>query len=383
MNDRYDAVVIGLGIMGSASLWRLATAGAKVLGVEAFGPRHGMGSSHGATRIFRRAYWEGEKYLPLLAQADSLWSALETDSKTPLCIRSGGLFVGPRATGMVERSARTARAGGIAHELWDHAMLAARAPAFAAATDLHAVFEPGAYAVAAEQSRLCMLDQAVRRSTVVWYGDAAVAVEPAADGIRIPLRSGRTLRADSVVVTTGPWHMQGFIEELAAHVQPRQVPIYWFAPEAGAEHLFDASRFPVFLFELEDGGLLYGTPSIGSIEPGVKIGFHNRQQRPASLGEGPGVVSAADEQEISRRVQQVFPRLQPRPTRSATCIYTMTADESFIIGTARAHPRIHYASACSGHGFKFAPAIGDALARLAQGQAPDVDVRPFSVDRLC
>lgn len=382
MNDRYDVVVIGLGIMGSAALWRLADAGARVLGVEAFGPRHGLGSSHGATRIFRRAYWEGEKYLRLLEQADSLWSALEAESGAPLCIRSGGLFVGPRATGMVERSTRTARAGGIAHELWDHAMLAEHAPAFATSSDLHAVFEPGAYAIAAEHSRLTMLDQAVRRSAIVGYGDPVVAVEPAADGFRIPLRTGRSVRADSVVVTTGPWHAQGFIDELASHVQPRQVPIYWFAPQAGAQHLFDAGRFPVFLVELEDGGLLYGTPSIGSTEPGVKIGFHNRQQRPASLGEAPGVVSAADEQEISRRVQQVFPRLQPRPARSATCIYTMTADESFIIGTARAHPRIHYASACSGHGFKFAPAIGDALARLAQGEAPDVDIRSFSVDRL-
>jgi sarcosine oxidase len=146
--------------------------------------------------------------------------------------------------------------------------------------------------------------------------------------------------------------------------------------------MFDAEAFPVFLYECEDGSLLYGVPSGVSTERGVKIGFHNRQQLPSSPDESVPPVDRALKEQISERVGEILPMLRHDPIRAKWCFYTMSTDESFVMGKSERHVNVFYASVCSGHGFKFAPAIGEAMSCLAKGEKPPVDISQFSLQRF-
>jgi sarcosine oxidase len=379
---KHDVLVVGLGVMGAATVWKLAEVGVDVLGIDSLGPTHANGSSHGATRIFRRAYWEGEKYIPLLNRADELWQDLQKRTGRRIIYPSGGVFVGPRSAGVVEGSARTAVAGGIPHEIWDAPTIRERLPAFRVTDDMQAIYESGAYALAAEEARLQMLNEAVRRRAAVWYGDAVECLDSGCGAVTARTRHGSSVEVKAVVITVGPWAKGDLLPELTGLISPNRVPIYWFSPRSGHHGSFDYRNFPVFLYECHDGSLLYGIGTGASAEPGVKVGFHNRQHVQSSPDGTSPPVTEDQRHEIARYVEKVLPGLVPNPVDARLCFYTMSRDESFLIGTSRTHPHVHYASACSGHGFKFAPAIGEALACLAQGLPPPVSLSSFSADRF-
>ncbi|TKC98176.1 N-methyl-L-tryptophan oxidase [Polyangium fumosum] len=379
---RCDVVVIGLGIMGSAALWNLAEAGITVLGIEGGGPTHTGGSSHGGTRIFRRAYWEGEKYIGLLNRAHELWTALQDKTGRRLIIPTGGVFIGPRAAGVVAGSQRTAIADDIPHEMWDAARIRERLPAFQVTDDMQAIYEPAAYAIAAEEARLQMVNEAVRGAGTAWYGDPVESLGSTPHDVTVRTRSGQVVQAAAAVVTVGPWMGRRLVPELRPHLVPNRVPIYWFSPRPGRMEDFDHKRFPVFLYECQDGSLLYGIAAGTSAEQGVKIGFHNRQHVPADPDTAIPRVTDHQRQEIASYVAQIFPDLEPSPIDARLCYYTMSTDESFLIGASAQSPRVVYASACSGHGFKFATAIGEALAFLAQQKPPPVELSAFGAARF-
>lgn len=381
MKNAYDVIVIGLGVMGAAAVWRVAQKGAHVLGIDASGPTHCFGSSHGGSRIFRRAYWEGRRYLPLLEHADLLWNELEHATHQQLLFRTGGIFIGPQSSRVVSGSIQTAREGGIEHEVWTSSRIRRRFPAFNILEDAQAVYEPGAYAISACEARLGMLNEAVRHGATTQFGDAVFSLENHGAGLRVTTRSGCSYFTKAVIATTGPW-MTHLIPELIDCLKPRNVPLYWFKPKKDSEQLFSQAQFPVFLYESHDGSLLYGMPSIISNEPGVKIGFHNRQQAPAVPDWKIIPVTSNHSAQISEVIDSLLPALDRSPIHMKNCVYTMSPDESFLIGQSHAFNSTYFASACSGHGFKFAPAIGDALANMAVGQQPRVTLSAFSANRF-
>lgn len=382
MKTMYDVVVIGLGIMGAATLWRVAKKCDRALGIDACGPTHCYGSSQGNSRIFRKAYWEGEKYLQLLNQADSLWNELQQVNKTHLLFRTGGIFIGPQSSRVIAGSIKTAKSGMIEHEVWSSIETKIHSPAFNLEDGIQAVYEPGAYTISAHDARLEMLNEAVKEGANIEFGDAVANLENHKIGLRITTRSGRSYFARSVIVTAGPWIAERLLPELKCYIEPRRVPIYWFKPKINSEELFSPENFPVFLYERSDGDLLYGVPSITSNEPGVKIGFHNKQQRPAQPEWKNVKVRKEYITEITSTIEALLPKLEPSPAQAKNCYYTMSQDESFLIGKSRAFKSTYYASACSGHGFKFAPAIGEALSSMSVGQQTNFTLSAFAADRF-
>ena len=376
----FDVIVAGLGVMGSAALWQLSKSGVRALGLEAGGPAHDDGSSHGGTRIFRRAYAEGPLYLPLLNLAHEGWCELQASSAHPLMVPTGGVFIGPTATGFAAGSLQTARAGNIEHALWEGAELTRKLPQFKIEPRMQAVFEPGAYALASDAARLHLLDEAVRLGARLQYGSKVTSIARTEAGLRITTGAGDELCCRALIVTAGAW-MGELLPELAAYLSPKHVPVYWFAPRPGCEAQFTAERFPVFVYECGDGTQLYGIPAQASAERGVKIGIHNRQQLAWDAGRRPALNEELRAQ-AAHYVARVFPDLMPQPIAAKWCIYTFTPDGSFLIGTSRRIPGVHYASACSGHGFKFAPAIGRVLAALALEQPTPVAIEAFAPDRF-
>lgn len=382
MKNIHDVIVIGLGVMGAAALWRVASKCTSVLGIDAAGPTHCYGSSQGGSRLFRRAYWEGEKYLPLLNHANLLWHELEQLIDRQILFRTGGIFIGPNASCVVAGSIKTAEQGSIEHEIFTSSNARARFPAFNLQDDIRAIYEPGAYVISACDARLGMLNEAVRQGATLKFGERIVKLDNHNIGIRATTTKGHVYYAKSAIVATGPWIATDLVPELNNCLEPRRVPIYWFKPHIDSGKLFSKEHFPAFLYERNDGGILYGVPSIISNEPGVKIGFHNRQQDPATPDWKIAPVQSKYITEISETVKNLFPKLECLPIQAKNCFYTMSLDESFLIGTTKTLKATYFVSACSGHGYKFATSIGDALANMAVGQQPCFSLSAFSSDRF-
>ncbi len=380
MFQTYSAVVVGLGVVGSATLWRLAQQQQGVLGLEAGAPINLHGGSYGGSRIFRQAYWEGSDYLPLLAEADQGWRELQASCHRPLLHHSGGLFIGPIRSGVVSGSVATAKAGGIAHQRLTAAEVEARFSAFRADEHMEAVFEEGAYTIAADDARLQMLNQAVAHGAEMRFGSHVQEITSTEGGVLLRLADGQFVLTQKVVLATGAGLASALTSDLAGLLRPRSVPIYWFAFKPGTEQRF--ANFPAFLYELEDGRLLYGTPQIDNAEPGIKVGFHNHQQSSLDPQTQLEPVSEVLIAEVSACVDRVFPDLISRPYASRKCVYTLTPDEAFILSESRDLPGVLYASACSGHGFKFAPALGGCLARAVAGKSLSIQVPAFSRSRF-
>lgn len=373
-----DVVVAGLGVFGAAAAWSLAGRGATVLAVDPHGPTHRYGSSHGESRIFRRAYWEGAGYLPLLNRADVLWRELEHVHGERLLVRDGGVFMGSRSSGVVELSAKTAEAGGIEHELWTPERLNARFPWFEVGADMAALYEPGAYCVLANRARLAMLDAAVGRGALVRHGDGVEEVTEGRSGPAVRLRSGETVSCAAVITATGPWmHDTTGLDGL---LRPVRVPVYWFVTRARQGN----EGFPAFLYESPGGEVVYGVPEPAYGGRALKIGFHNRQQRPGDPSDlTPHEVPPEYVREIVEATGRIFgPLVEPEPVGSRLCYYTMTPDTDFVIDRHPGRPGVVRVSACSGHGFKFGPAVGEAAAALALGEDPGVDLAPYSAARF-
>lgn len=283
---------------------------------------------------------------------------------------------------MVAGSIETANKGNIDHKIFSASKIRELLPAFNVQDEMHAVYEPGAYAISACDSRLGMLNEAVRNGATMAFGDSVINLENHEIGIRVTTKRGLIHYAKSAIITTGPWITNSLTNELRAHIEPRQVPVYWFNPKIKNEQYFQKENFPIFLYERDDGAILYGVPSIVSNEPGVKIGFHNRQQNPATPDWKKTSVQQTYITEISEAIKSLFPKLEHAPIQAKSCFYTMSSDESFLIGKSKILNAAYFASACSGHGYKFAPAIGDALATMAVGQQSCLSLSAFSVDRF-
>lgn len=368
-----DVIVIGMGIMGSATAYHCARSGKKVLALEGGGPTHDAGSSHGETRIFRRAYWEGGMYLPLLNRADILWNRLEKETGESIIIPTGGIFIGEKSKGVVEGSRKTAIAGNIHHEVLHADAVAQRFPAFAVDQRMEAIYEPGAYALLATKSRLLMQDGAVKAGARIQFGSCVNEISSDGTGVRVETIDGDIFRAESVVFAGGPWVGSGLVPDIVNLATPKRIPVFWFSPKSGYSGDFSNDRLPVFLYEHVDGHLLYGFPNNLGRDVGVKIGFHNRLMIDSVPDGVSGVVNEMQIQAISQYVSEVFPNLDPSPNLAKSCFYTMSRDESFLVGQSRFINGLFYISACSGHGFKFASALGEMMANMVCGRECQVD----------
>lgn len=381
MARKYSVVVIGLGIVGSASLWRLSYSNADVLGIDSGAPRNVLGSSYGASRIFRRAYWEGECYLPLLSLSDRLWFELASSCDRRLIYNTGGLFVGPVASAVVCKSAAAARKGNIKHVNLSATEIANSFPQFNVTEGMEALYEEGAYTIAADDSKSHMIDLAVGNGVEARFETSVTSIVRNARGLSIRLSGGDVVCTERVILTTGAAIGAALISDLSGLVQPQSVPVYWFKPKSGRESRF-INNFPAFLYQLPDGRLLYGTPKVSADEPGIKIGFHNCQQTPFEIEAHVQSVSKSFIEQISACVQNLFPDLNPIPYAAKKCIYTMSEDGAFILGESAELPGVFYASACSGHGFKFATGLGHVLARAALEGTISDEVAMFSKSRF-
>ncbi len=360
----WDVIVVGLGAMGSAALWQFAKRGARVLGIEQYELAHAHGSSHGGSRIFRTAYFEHTDYVPLLRRAAMGWNEIERASRTRLLNRCGVLYGGLEGSAVIAGVKASARMHDIPLESIAPRDVGQRFRAFAGHSEPIAEFlyEPEAGFVRPERAILAFLKVAQRAGACVreqtrvhsWEESSACVTVHAGDSIE---------QTKQLVICAGPWSHEVAPQLRVPMVNTRQV-IGWVTPITPA--LADACVMPAFFLERADGAPLYGIP-MSSDQPGptgVKIGVHGHGQvcDPRSIDR---IVQVHERDELQNMMQRAVPGAAGQVTASAVCIYTNTPDDNFVIDRLPQFKRVTVAGGFCGHGFKFAPVVGELLADLA------------------
>jgi sarcosine oxidase len=353
-----DVLVAGLGAMGSAVAYHLARRGARVVGIDRYAPPHDRGSTHGESRIIREAYYEGPEYVPLVQRAYELWEELERDMGRSLLTRTGALMLGAPESELIRGSRRSAEEHGIPHELLDREALARRFPIFSPGPETVGLLEARGGVLDPEACVRAHLDAARAHGAVLRTGEPMIAWSADAHGVAVLTSRGR-LHADHLVLAVGPW-LPELVPGLPLEVE-RQVML-WFEPRVHPE-AFAPGWCPVFLWETDPDHLYYGFPDLGS---GVKVARHH--------GGETGRVDELEEEVLEEDVEQLrgflrrhLPAADGRLLRGAVCRYTNTPDHHFLLARHPDHPRVHLVSPCSGHGFKFASAIGERTAEEVMG----------------
>lgn len=359
---RYDAIVLGLGAMGSAALFHLAKRGAKVLGVDPYPLGHDHGSSHGETRVIRLAYFEHESYVPLLRRAYQLWGELEAEWGAPLYHPCGVLQVGPPNGEIIPGLDRAAQRHGLPLISLSKEELAVRFPGF--------VLPEGHQARLEEQAGILRVEAAVRahgaraqaHGAELRLGHFASQLAFTEGGVRLSV-GAEIVEAQRLVLTAGPW-APALLSDLGVPFRLLRKASVWVQPQQPLYGLHQGA--PAFLYETQDG-VYYGLPAVS--ERGMKIAEHSGgAELSAPLppsGPERGAPTAAEEARPLAFAAQHLPGLGDRIGHRALCMYTMTPDQHFLIDRHPTHPQLVFAAGFSGHGFKFATVVGEALAELS------------------
>jgi sarcosine oxidase len=371
----FDVAVVGLGAMGSAAVASLAARGCRVVGIDRYAPGHDRGSSHGATRIIRLGYFEHPAYVPLLRAAYPLWRELAAKSGLPLVSITGIVEIGAPDSALVAGTLRASRLHGLAHDVLDAAALMRRFPAFRAPSGYVGVFQPDGGFLQAEPAIRAQLALARDAGAQLRIGEDVVAVEPRGAGVRVVTQSG-AVEAGCAIVAAGAW-VKSVLPDLPAPIRVTRQVLAWFAPRDRA--LFAPDRFPVFLLQNADG-IFYGFPDDGT--GSVKVAKHHHADESVDPDRCDRDVSAADEAIIRAVLAAHLPAADGRRLAATTCLYTVTPDGDFILDRLPGHQAIIVASPCSGHGFKFAPVIGEILADLAVSGSTPHDISRFALARF-
>jgi sarcosine oxidase len=372
---RVDTVVIGLGVMGSAALRSLSARGVRVLGIERFEPGHDRGSSHGATRIIRLSYFEHPSYVRLLREAYPLWRELEAKAGQRLLHITGIVEIGPPDSALVRGTLAAAREHALPHEVLNAAELMHRHPAFRVPDEFIAVAQPDGGFVDAEPTVAAQLALARAAGAEIRTNTIVHAIEPHQDAVRV-VTDDDAIDAATVVVAAGA-HVTKLLPNLPVQLRATRQVLAWFEPRR--PDLFDATRCPVFLIE-GPHGTHYGFPLQAGA--GVKVAKHHHFDEGVDPDDYDRKVSSSDEAAIRAAVADYLPAANGKLNAATTCLYTMAPDGDFIIDTLPGEPRIIVASPCSGHGFKFAPLIGDIVAELATTGTTTRDIARFGISRF-
>ena len=363
MTETYDAIVVGLGGVGSAAACHLASRGKRVLGLERYTAAHDRGSSHGSSRIIRQAYHENPGYVPLVLRAYELWEQLERDTaKELLRITGGGLFLGPEHCGVVSGSLLSAQQYGLAYELLDAAEVCRRFPTLQPRADDWAVYEKKAGCLGPEAAVAAHLQLALQRGAALHFEEPISDWQVTTSGVvRVATQRG-TYEAAHLVLAPGAW-APDLLHATALPLHVRRHVMAWFEPTRDIER-FSFAQLPIYIWQTPSNKIFYGFPSMDGQNGGVKAAIHSGGDV-CTAESIDRTILASDIGEIRELLATYIPELNGRLLRASTCMYTMTPDEDFVVSPHPDYPQVTIACGFSGHGFKFTSVLGEVLADLA------------------
>jgi sarcosine oxidase len=371
----YEVIVLGLGGMGSATLFHLARRGVRVLGLERFDLLHEYGSSHGLTRIIRLAYWEHPTYVALLRRSYELWRELERASGEQLLHITGSVDAGLPGSSIFEGALQSSQLHGLPHEVMNGTELHRRFPGYGLPRTMQCLYQPDGGFLLPERCNIAHIARALEHGAAVQYREPVVdwGTEPG----RVWVRTGRgRYEAGRLVICAGPWAAKLIPELEGLAVAERQV-LAWLQPSR--PEYFEPTRFPVFNLEVEEGRF-YGFPQF--LVPGFKFGkYHHRGERvdPDAVHREP---DAQDEELLRSFARRYFPEGAGATLMLKSCLFTNSPDRHFILDQHPEHPEVAIAAGFSGHGYKFCSVVGEVMADLGQKGETGHDIEFFSLSRF-
>jgi sarcosine oxidase len=372
---RYDAIVVGVGGMGSAATYYLARRGKRVLGLERFGIAHAMGSSHGHTRIIRLAYYEHPSYVLLLRRAYELWREIQSVAGEQLLYITGSVDAGPEDSWVFKGSWESCKLHDLRHEVLTGTELRRRHPGYHLPHEHLALVQPEGGFLTPERCIVSYVAAAQGLGAEIHGHEKVLEWVPLEGGVRVRTDRG-TYEADRFVVTAGAWN-GGLLDVLDGLAVPERQVLAWLQPIR--PEYFRPDVFPVFNLLVEEGRF-YGFPVFGV--PGFKFGkYHHLQETtdPDAMDRDPHL---QDERLLRSFAERYFPDGCGPTMDLQTCMFTNTEDNHFVIDTHPDYEQVSFASPCSGHGFKFASVVGEIMADLAGNGITRHDISLFRLERL-
>ena len=367
--------MLGLGGMGSATLYHLARRGLRVLGLERYDLVHEYGSSHGLTRIIRLAYWEHPTYVALLRRAYELWRELEVVSGERLLHITGSIDAGPPGSSIFEGALRSSELHQLPHEVMDGMELRRRYPGYSLPRDMQCLYQPDGGFLLPERCNVAHVAQAQANGAEAHFREPVVDWTVASGRVRVRTTRG-SYEAGRLVVCAGAWAGR-FVPELAGLAVPERQVLAWLQPSR--PEYFDLGAFPVFNLEVEEGRF-YGFPSF--LVPGFKFGkYHHRGEvvDPDHFNREP---EPADEELLRAFARRYFPEGAGPALMLKTCLFTNTPDRHFVLDLHPSHPEVAIAAGFSGHGYKFCSVIGEVMADLAGKGETRHEIGFFRLERF-
>jgi sarcosine oxidase len=375
MHESSDVAIIGLGAMGSSVAYRLSQRGKSVVGFDLATPPHALGSTHGESRIIREAYFEHPLYVPIVQKSYECWNELQEATGERLLLGTGGLLLGPGDGSLIAGTRLSADRHKLDYDILSAKEIRKHYPILQPTDATVGLWEPRAGILLPEKCVEVHLALAERAGAELHLNEPVTEWRPDGDGVRVKTDNGE-YRASQLVLTPGAWLAQ-FVPELALALSVERQVLYWFDPIENREQ-FDLQSLPIFAWEYASEQLFYGFPNLGE---GVKVALHHHGQTTdiESINREVG----HEETEVMRMiVAAVIPALAGPLLKAEVCMYTNTPDEHFVIDFHPDLPQVLIASACSGHGFKFAAVVGEIVSDLLIKGQSEFDLSPFRVSRL-
>jgi sarcosine oxidase len=372
---RFDAIVLGVGGMGSAVAYQLARRGRKVLGLERFDIPHSMGSSHGISRIIRLAYYEHPSYVPLLRRSYELWRELESGFGEQLLHITGSIDAGPADDRCFGGSLESCKLHDLPHEVLDGTEVNRRFPGYRLPASTMAVLQPDGGFLMSERCIVAHVVAAQALGAEIRARQRVLNWEPRGDGVSVETDHG-SYEADRLVVSAGAW-AETLIPELRALAVPERQVLAWLQPSR--PELFTPDRFPVFNLQVDEGRY-YGLPIVSV--PGFKFGRYHHLEQVTRADQVDRDCHPEDEAILRQFAEKYFPEGSGPTMALRACMFTNTPDEHFIVDLHPDYPQVSIAAGFSGHGYKFCSVIGEIMADLAETGETRHDIGLFGLGRF-
>lgn len=385
----YDVAIVGVGAVGSATLYQLSQKNLKILALDSFTPPHTLGSSGGESRIVRQAIGEGEQYVPLALRSYEIWSEIEKKIGNQFLYPVGGLVLCPTNKGNHPESnnfftttVQSAQKYNIKHEILESKEIKNRFPEFNIVESTIGYYENNAGFIIPEKCIAAQIELSKRKDVDLKFNESVTQItNEGPKNIHIQTNKSE-YSASKVILTTGSWINNFTPPEIGKLFKIYRQVLYWF--EVRDKAYFSPEKFPVFIwkFSSELGESIYGFPAIHGASGGVKIATHNVHTPTSPDLIDRNVTDQEKEDFYKKFIAPYFPHLGPRCLKAAVCSYTVTPDEDFVIDFAPRSHDILLVSACSGHGFKHSAAVGELAANCILGDTSATNLKPFSLERF-
>jgi sarcosine oxidase len=374
----FDVIVLGVGAMGAAACWHLAKRGVRVLGLEQNGVPNGLGSSHGYSRAIRLAYFEHPDYVPLLKRAWELWQDLENASGQTLLYKTGCLYLGPADSELIRGSRHSAQTHGLPHETLSRQAIADSFEPFHVPDDFIGLFETLGGTLRPELSIASMALESLKHGAVIHGQTTVTGWQSQTNGVTVQTAQGNTYHATHLIISGGAWSSR-LITSLGVPLMVTRQVLGWVWPRLPERFTLEAG-FPTWAIE-HGSEFHYGFPMLPD-NPGFKIARHaplGQVTTPETVRRDP---TPEDEETFRPALRRFFPGADGPTLAVRTCLYTNSPDGHFILDRHPEHNSVTVACGFSGHGFKFAPVIGEALADLASTGATSLPIDFLGLKRF-